>query len=125
MHGERNYPTRKMRSTLDVGLADGDPPHDATGAVEDGLQRPEDAGFGAAWHHSGRRRGRKEAAVAAGSGHEDRGLAVEEELAGRLLVAELVVAIGLAFLAAHLNSGSSDMSGGATNVIGQSYCVSA
>jgi acetoin utilization deacetylase AcuC-like enzyme len=23
MHGERNYPTRKMRSTLDVGLADG------------------------------------------------------------------------------------------------------
>ena len=23
VHGERNYPTRKMRSTLDVGLADG------------------------------------------------------------------------------------------------------
>jgi acetoin utilization deacetylase AcuC-like enzyme len=23
MHGERNYPTRKIRSTLDVGLADG------------------------------------------------------------------------------------------------------
>ena len=32
MHGERNYPTRKMRSTLDVGLADG--------VGDDGVPRP-------------------------------------------------------------------------------------
>ena len=37
MHGERNYPTRKMRSTLDVGLADGVGDDEYLGQLERGL----------------------------------------------------------------------------------------
>jgi acetoin utilization deacetylase AcuC-like enzyme len=38
MHGERNYPTRKMRSTLDVGLADGVGDEEYLGLLQQHLQ---------------------------------------------------------------------------------------